>query len=59
MLSAWHNLGMKSLKERSLNNSTAGTRGVQPAGVSWLAQQRARSVGKSLVSSIFGFVFWN
>ncbi|GAA5927997.1 hypothetical protein JCM10213_000945 [Rhodosporidiobolus nylandii] len=53
MLSAWHDLGMRAMRERM---AATPTRGVGTAGVgakayqpqSWLAQQRARAAGKPL-----------
>lgn len=49
MLSAWHELGMRSMREGVAAAGASGARGGQPS--SWLAQQRARSNGKGLVSS--------
>lgn len=43
MLSAWHEQGMKIMRE-----SVAGAP-VRPAATSWLAQQRAKSNGRGLV----------
>ncbi|ORY88555.1 HOOK protein-domain-containing protein [Leucosporidium creatinivorum] len=52
MLSAWHELGMRSMREGVAAAGTSGARGNhQPT--SWLAQQRARSNGKGLVSRCF------
>ncbi|GAA5984793.1 hypothetical protein JCM11641_002742 [Rhodosporidiobolus odoratus] len=56
MLSAWHDLGMRAMRERvaatptrGAGTSGVGTKAYQPyQGTSWLAQQRAKSTGKSL-----------
>lgn len=49
MLSAWHNLGMRSMRE-GVAAAAAGSQSQQPK--SWLAQQRIRSNGKGLVRMI-------
>lgn len=52
MLAAWHDLGLKTMRERVVSAATAGPsseqqRPYQPQ--SWLSQQRARVNGKGLV----------
>ena len=55
MLSAWHDLGLRTMRERlgdgtasaSSLSASAGPRAYQPQ--SWLSQQRARANGKGPV----------
>lgn len=60
MLSAWHDLGLRTMRERladgassSLGSSSSAPKTYQPQ--SWLSQQRARANGRGLVRLFLSF----